>query len=355
MKKLYITSILAGMLVFSCAKQDSKLITQLIKGFPDTLLIRAIPTGITDPEISGFRIIMDSIAVFSLYPNVSYKYRAYNLNTLQKNGDFMQTGRGGQEFILPMILPQTQVKENGEIKIWVQDFPTKISLVNLSQTLAIGKTIVEKEYNFVRPGKTNMLYQSKLSFVIGDGVFLMNSAQERSVNADNLHPEPRYFLYNYNQDKCIDTLKYNYDFGSSFYLDKSSGKIVSTSPMEDLISIYDTHTKQETILCHSLKKPEEAYNFTNSAKAKIPDYTYSQAKIHNKLLVAAYSKNLKEASKNPDVPYYIHIFDTSGIPLHCLKIGEPVRSFGLDDRTMILYGLTREGIVYAYDLKDIIQ
>lgn len=353
MKKLYISILILGTLLFSCVNKENNLTTHLIKGFRDTIHIHGIPTGINDPEINGFKVF-DSIAIFSLYPHLAYSYRAYNLNTSKKISDLIAKGRGAGEFNLPASLPQAPVKEKGEIKMWIRDFPTKISLVNLTQTLYTGKTLVEKEYNFVRPGTPNLLYQSNITYVIGEGLFLMNLSQERSRNADNPNPEPMYILYDYNNDKCIDTLRYKYNFGVFFFLDKTNSKVVSTSPMEDIISIYDIKAKHETILCHTTKKPEEVYNIV-APKFEIPDYAYYQCELHDNRIMAAYYKNIKAASRNPDGDYYIHIFDLDGTPLHCLLLNERISTFSFNENTSTLYGLDREGTVYAYPLKEILK
>lgn len=353
MKNHYVFILMLGTLFFSCAKQENSLTTLPIKGFRDTIHVQGRHTGIKDPEIGGLKIF-DSIAFFSLYSHSQYGYRAYNLNTFKQMGNIIQKGRGPKEFTSPQLLSQPPERTNGEIKVWIKDFPTKISLVNITQTLYTGKTIVEKEYNFVRPGKANMLYQSNIPYIIEDGIFLMNLSQERSRNSDNPNPEPVYIIYAYTEDRSIDTLRFNYNFGIYSYMDKTNSRIVSTSPVEDIISIYDFKAKHETILYHTIKKPEEVYKVT-APKFEIPDYAYYGCEIHNNLIICAYYKNIKMASRNPGGNYYIHIFDLDGRPLYCLVLNEHLSTFSFDERNFILYGLDKEGNMYAYSLQKILK
>lgn len=352
MKKYYF--LLLCIILLSCRKQDTHLVKQVIDNFEDTISVKGYKTGISDIEIINSIYVFDTLIVCKLFPYLQYSYRAYSLNTAKKTGDFLAQGRGANEFLNPQIISNVSVIKNGDINIWVQDFPSKIALLNLSKTLSTGNAVIDKEYNFIHKGKRNILFESNDTHVLEDGVFLMNKDIERSINSDNNNPEQMYVIFDCHKNQTLDTLKYRYALESWSCIDHKKTKIVSTYYCEDLISIYDISNKQEKVLFHTLKDPEKLAGLKHP-DIKKPDFTYYKCDIKRDLIFALYNKNKIDPDQQEKVNSYIHIFDLNGKPLYNLILSEQIGAFCFDERSSILYGIDSEGQIYAYNLKNILQ
>lgn len=292
MKKYYY--ILLFCFLFACGKQDKHLVTQVISSFEDTISVKGYKTDISDQELIYDVSIFDTIIVFQLFYTLPNYYRAYSLNTFKKLGDFLVKGRGPNEVgNAQFISKNTSIIKNGDIHLWFVNFPSKIALLNLSKTLCTGKTIIDKEYDFIRLEKRNILYESNGTYILDDGIFLINRDTERSKNRDNPNPEQMHVIYDYYKDRIIDTLRYKYKLQDWSVMDKSNSKIISTSYSEDLISIYDIHSKKEQVLFHTIKMPKELAGFRNP-KVKKPYFTYCRCDLKKDLIFALYNKSKNE-------------------------------------------------------------
>lgn len=342
----------------SCGREQNNLSVSLIKEFEDTILLKGNKTPIYDQEVIPSITICDSLLLFHIFiqSHSPYLYRVYNLNTFTKVGDCLLNGRGPNEFnqYTAMLQSQPEMKENGNTKIWINNFPTKIVLLNLSSTIATGKTIIDKEYTFTREGKRNIFFESNATYTLDDGIFLMNKDINRSKNPDNVNPENIYIIYDYQNDKVLDTLKYQYNLIGWESIDKKRSKIVKTSYLEDLISIYDIANKQENVLFHTFKAPHELAQIGNFDIPR-PDYIYQTCFIKQNLIFALYMKRKGGDSGEGTSRRYVHVFDLNGKPRYNLIIEEPIMTICLDERTSILYGIDDEGQLYSYDLKDFLQ
>ncbi len=336
----------------SCCNNPEREVRKRMIYFQDTIKMRGTATGINDPEIIFSSHIFDTILIFKLFHTMQQPYRAYSLNTFRKIGDFPVTGKSHKEVKNPAIMSSLYDVKNGDIIISMVDFPTKILSVNLTQTLKTGRTVIDKNYDFTRPGRKNILFESNCVFTLGEGLFLMNKDPERSAGKENISPAPIYVLYDYNKDKCTDTLKYEYHINGADCMDKSMTKIVNTSYWEDIISIYDINTKTETILFHKKKSPGKLADPKNQSRR--PDFTYWNCDIKDNMIFALYTNNGKSCKKEKEYSY-IHIFNINGNPLYNIKTEEKIGNIVFDERTGTLYGLGYDEQLYAYPLKNILR
>lgn len=94
-------------------------------------------------------------------------YRVFNTETCEDYGTIFSTGEGPDEFINVGTQGQYYTTPDS-IMLWVRDNRKgEIRLINLTQTLATGKTVISKEY----PLKTN-LYNF---YTVNDSSFVGNS------------------------------------------------------------------------------------------------------------------------------------------------------------------------------------
>lgn len=358
--KIFLVILSTAILFACCSKsKENNLSVSQIKGFADTVLLKGYKTPIYDIDATSSIKICDSLLILHIFFSSPshYIFRVYNLNTFTKIGDFLQRGRGPDEFneMTASIQSQQEIKENGDTKIWINNFPNKIVLLNLSKTIATNKTVIDKEYNFARPGKRNIFFESDNSTcTLDDGVFFMKKDIERSKNPDNNHPENIYVIYDYHNDKVIDTLNYQYSLDHGSYLDRKALKIVQTPYYDDLISIYDIPNKRELVLFHTFKTPDQVAGL-EKPDITMPGYTYSSCSIKDNLIFALFHKRETLVSEENTHLSYVHLFDLNGKPLYNLVIGESIVGVCLDEQTSILYGIDCDGQLYSYDLKDILH
>ena len=243
--------------------------------------------------------------------------------------------------------------------MWIKDFPSKIVLLNLTASLKTGKTVIEKEYGFIHPGKENMLYSSNYVFALDEGMFLMDKASARSNNSDEKDSGPMYILYDSDKKKSLDTLKYNciLPLGWSCMNEKKS-EIVSISYRMDVISLYDINKRRQLILCQTPREPQELYGLTAADKRlKVfhSPFVYSACLMADELIMGLFKRNKSMGDNGNESVCYIHIFNEEGNPLYNMIIKENIEAICYDNNASVLYGMDEDNQLYLYNLREILQ
>ncbi len=141
--------LLMGLIIISLScqrKNDHQLL--VINSFPETF------------SLQGEHVFEDRFGIMSIHAVEGFLFlrtrgdmlfQVYDSRTMDYLGSFARQGRGPDEFISPRFLGQSEVMGN-DLAVWVFDPARdhKLSLINISRSLAENTTIVEKTLAFPR-------------------------------------------------------------------------------------------------------------------------------------------------------------------------------------------------------------
>ena len=265
-----------------------------------------------------------------LLKTLEYKnsFRVFNVETCEDYGTIFSTGEGPDEFINLATESQYYTTPDS-IMLWVRDnAKKKIRLINLTQTLATGKTVISKEY----PLKT-VLYNF---YAVNDSSFVGNSF-------DGL----KWFIANYQADSGNMTPIFDLlDFKDiSFASGNSTAK-------KDLSLMAYAPFFFNQILFYS---PDGANRFTVSLGDPISFEELQKKNYEDRL---QYFQNITSSedhvwvlfndpeNSEPESNSKIIVMDWDGNPLYLFDTGKQLRTIFSDFQKGTFYGVDADEKLY---------
>lgn len=273
-------------------------------------------------------------------PGIDYFAKFYSLEDNKYIGEYFRMGDGPQEF------RNFNVIKKEYPLLWIyNNYEKHVLKINLEKGMDERSFVIEEKYNYQSiPNVFNVFFISDTSLLI------------KSYNSE----EEVFEYIKYNPEKDIRNETYranNYSIKQNF-----TYKIL---PMADNIhpdgnKIVFMTGKFNQIDILDLKYPEKSFSVSTAddfitygyiertSEDELRDYYYSLPYCGDKFVGVLYDV-LGDESKSE-----VHVIDWDGNALAKIKFEKDIYfiTFTIDPVRKILYGVTADGLVYTYDLKD---
>jgi hypothetical protein len=300
---------------------------------------------------------IDSIGVFGITFFKDYKLikmnrlpyfiRIYQGEANQFKGNYFYKGKGPNDYL--DLSPTHQQMDS--LLIAYDFYQYKLFLIDL----------VEKESHIraerVKEIECKGFWDPLKAFYLNDSMVLM-----KSVYIENKAYRLAYSFYNYKRNKILENylplyrecLRYsemNWIYSGADALKPDQTKIVSVTGAFNQIDILDLHDPSRSFSISTSKENltvEDLKSYANSnTEEELHEY-YFPPKCNDQYIIALYQpKNSLQKE--------FHVISWEGKPLYHLPIEEPLNSFDVDWKNAVLYGLTEDGIIYAYKLSFLLH
>lgn len=281
--------------------------------------------------------------------------KVYSMQNQQFLGDFLRKGGGPDE--VQMFSGFTQsFMQNGVAKVVIQSYPQYLAILDLQKTLSKNETIYEKKYSFVDEECSSLFAACNAVFYIGEDIFLLTKAPERSGRMEDGNT---YFeLYDYNKNEIIRRF-YATDLpfiSQAFELYKGSltlsgdrKKIVSFMRFMPMFSITDIATGcSKQFFPFGKEEKIEKY-------IEMPGHYYWSVCTTDNRIIALYKGGVEPQKLNDDgLNSYLHVFDWEGRLLYKIEIEDNIKCISLDGQNGILYAVLMNDNIKKYQVKDFI-
>lgn len=307
-----------------------------------------------DGAYEGKMMVHDSIMLFLSLNPADYWMHTYNIKTGNPLAQFCHKGEGPDDFMLCVGFEQF-VEEDGDLKLWVNDFIKSSRLVNITKSISTGRTVCDS----IIPMKwiERHRFPPVGMFFLDNGDFMSKPQCELLFLNEGYVPRNYYKCHEsldnetdrYIHYKCPIEGENVEDFYMMYYascdrIKPDLEKIAMSMQMIPQINIWDLKT-------NTLKgyRQKGGASFTDLEKS--PDkyrYYYMKMCVSDKFILAPYvdkpmGKGLPETS-------CIHVFNWDGAPLYKLHLTENIYGIALDDKNGILYAYDLNDHIYSYDV-----
>lgn len=349
---LYLLIVLGG-----CKRNDSYYFNGeivMMSDFPSEITLEATDV-LLDGAYEGQMMVYDSIILFcSMNPVDNYWMHAFNVNTGKEIAAFCPFGQGPEDFLYCTTYEQF-VEEDGDLKLWINDYTKNSKLINITQTLLSGITICDsivpmKWIDYYRFPSPNM-------FFIGDNHFIAKHQCEPLFEngeytlsnyikyCNSLDEEVHQFIHY----KNIIGREYNPGYSEMYFnscdrIKPDLTKIAMPMQMVGQINIWDLNTNQlkgyrvaESMTFVNLEENPEQYRLY-----------YMSMSVNDQYIFALYLNNPIKDGQDALLSSEVHIIDWEGKPVYKLRFEEKIHSIDWDDKNQILYAQDFDDKLYAY-------
>jgi len=355
--------ILTGLIMICCFACNTSNVFEGVHKFNDQFPQKLyLDPEVLVSDIPGivFLSIVDTILLANIYPDPEILLQAYSLDSLKLLGTIIKKGKGPDEFLHTSI-PLQFIEDSTGIKAWMFDHNLRcLYLLNISKTIERQRTIVEKKYNLLKLGFTD------IQVIMNDSLFWGTS-----WTIDNLE----LFVYNAKEDQIISRTKLFKPMRGANYNNLSAySHGVMVKPDLSKIVLYMLYLNRLQII--SLVNPEDRFSFSTSKRPGsfeqiIIDMNtdeqmlyYRDVRTTDQFIFASYngflSKDEDKATKT-----IIHVFDWDGNPVAWIELPHYTPYFALDEKRGFLYGLangvlsddglSEQDVLYRYDIKELLN
>ena len=307
-----------------------------------------------DEAYEGQMMVHDSIMLFLSKNPTDYWMHAYNLNTGKLLAKFCKKGEGPDDFLLCTTFEQF-IENDGDVKLWVNDYIKSSRLINITQSIVKGDMVCDS----VIPMKwiEHHRFPTVGMFFLDDGDFLAKHQCELSYLNDEEYIPRNYKRYHRNLDneqehyihykRPIESEKmeeyYMMYYASCDRIKPDLKKVAMSMQMLPQINIWDLDT-------NTLKGYRQKGGMSFFDLGSAPDkyrYYYMKMCVSNQFILAPYvDKPIREIPETSCV----HVFDWDGNPLYKLHLTESIYGIALDDKKWILYAYDLNDHIYSYDV-----
>lgn len=357
MKPNFVYILLLLLVMFSCkSKKDVE-----IRDVSDVLLTDSATTV----KIIGEKLDLDLLCpvgilsldtILLIFQDFEDKMvKVYNMQNQQFLGDFLRKGGGPDEVQMFSGFTQSFI-QNDVAKVVIQSYPQYLAILDLQKTLSENETIYEKKYNFVDEQRGSLFAACNAVFYIGDDIFLLTKAPERSGRMEDGNT---YFeLYDYKKNEVIRRF-YSTDlpfiprafelYKGALTLSGDRKKIVSFLRFMPVFSITDIETGSSKQF-FPFRKEERIEKYI-----EMPGHYYWSACTTDNRIIALYKGGVEPQKLNDDeLNSYLHVFDWEGRLLYKLEIEDNIKCISLNERNGMLYAVLMNDDIKKYRVKEFI-
>ena len=342
----------------SCKRDDSYYFNGdiiVIDKFHSEVTLEATDV-VLEGAYEGQMMVYDSIMLFCSFNPVDYWMRAYNVKTGQEMVAFCPSGQGPDDYLYCTTYEQF-VKEEGELKLWVNDYTKNSKLINITQTILSGNTVCDsvvpmkwiEHYRFPSPG---------MFFIENGNILAKHQCEPIFINEG--YTLSNYKKYHKSLDEEIqDFIHYKETIGSEYipgYSEMYFGSCDRIKP--DLTKIAMPMQMVGQINIWNLKNNHlRGYRISGSTTLvdleQNPEYYryyYMSMSVCDQYILALYMNNSVNDGLDALLSSEVHVFDWEGTPLYKLHLKEKVHSIDWDGKNRILYAQDFNDNLYAYNV-----
>ncbi|MDR0989380.1 MAG: hypothetical protein LBM06_07985 [Prevotellaceae bacterium] len=277
----------------------------------------------------------DDYKIISLYDS-KYLMQLYRGNSNRFIGNFFQTGHGPNDFLSLSVLNQPM-----DSLLVMQDY--------YRRKVLFAKIVDDKPV--LLPDRTISYADCKQAsqvFYVNDSLLLV---KDRNSNLQEIV----YRIYNYVQHRTVKEISlYSVPLrldDTNLFMTVADGlkpdktKLVSLTGTFNQIDILDLQDEANSF---SVQTSKENFTLTMEEARKrpiqeLPDYYLACPVCNDDYIFALYQNT---AAKRKE----FHVINWAGETLYRLPVREDLRGFNIDWKNGILYGITRNDQVYAYNM-----
>ena len=263
----------------------------------------------------------------------------YNLNTLEKTGEYISFGNGPDE----MIAPKHVIVQDSDVCI-LDRGKQKLAIYNKFDFCHNQSPVLKKTINFKDFVSNIQLLKN------GTIVTTIQSPEHQRLSFFNLNGE---FIetkgeYPIIKNNELNTIQKMAGYECSIVANEEKDKIFVAYNYTDLIEIYDMKgnliTRKQgpegffpSIIIHN-NGNEQTIGFE---KGKSKDGYFSPIAYKNEIYVL-YSGKIYDPDNYDFNNDFLFVFDWDGNPIRIYNLDTPIFSFTIDPKTDRLYGITNE-------------
>lgn len=161
---------------------------------------RILPIDIVSPAVI---ISIDTFLVF-LSTHEQKMASVYNLKTNEYITSFLGKGNGPDD-VISLKRPIQFVHEDGQVKVWINAYPTFLGLLNINKSVEQDKTVFDCQYRFHGNLRTNLFAQSNGVFCFQDSILWMSINSVLSNQFEH-NPNNVYLEYDYANSRELSTI-----------------------------------------------------------------------------------------------------------------------------------------------------
>lgn len=303
-------------------------------------------------------IVCDSLLLFKSYKYADNWFYVFDIKNGKHILSICPKGEGPNDFLY-CIESEQIISENGDTKIWVNDFVSNSRLINITQSLSCGKTVCDSVIPM--PWHKYFEYPATALFFLKDKYILAKNQCEQ-IYEDHEYMPRSYRLYkesleneiaNYiiykNPISNIENPNFPYMlyYASRDRIKPDETKVVMAMQMIGQINILDI--KSGNIQGFRING---SLSFTDLGK-HIDRYRnyYLNICVNNDFIFAPYIDALSEQKGfDPFLSSCIHVFDWNGNAVYKMNLKEKIFSISLDQKNSILYAIDMNDNIYSYDI-----
>lgn len=168
----------------------------------DTFYLKSsiLPIDIVSPSVI---ISIDTFLVF-LSTHEQKMASVFNLKTNKYMASFLEKGHGPDD-VISLKRPIQFVYQDGQVKVWINAYPTFLGLLNINKSVEQDKTVFDCQYRFHGNLRTNLFAQSNGVFCFQDSILWMTINPVLSNQFDS-NPNNVYLEYDYANSRELSTI-----------------------------------------------------------------------------------------------------------------------------------------------------